>query len=49
MNNKLVQPNDGLLKAKTCSCVTSKNMLFVLGPFIIVNFIDIIRVLVCNA
>lgn len=49
MNNILMQPDDGLLKAKTNGCVTSKNMLLVLGRFIIVNFIDIIRVLVDNA
>jgi len=26
MNNKLVQLDDGLLKAKTYNCVTSKNI-----------------------
>jgi len=44
MNNKLVQPDDGLLKAKTYGCITLKNILFVLSRFVIVNFIDIIHV-----
>jgi len=49
MNNKLKQPHGDLLKAKTNGCVTSKNILFVLSRFVIVNFIDIIRILVDNA
>jgi hypothetical protein len=28
MNNKLIQPDDGLLKVKTYSCITSKHTLF---------------------
>jgi hypothetical protein len=31
MNNKLMQSDDDLLKAKTNGCVASKNILFVLG------------------